>query len=73
MARALIISIFSDIDECSSSPCSNGATCSDQVNGYTCTCVSGWQGTHCDQGTDIIRAYPCSLVISSTSQYSYNE
>jgi hypothetical protein len=27
---------FSDIDECIPNPCKNGATCSDQVNGYKC-------------------------------------
>ena len=51
MARSILDYITPDIDECSSNPCANGATCSDQVNGYTCICAGGWQGTHCDQGT----------------------
>lgn len=42
--------MFSDVDECASNPCQNGATCNDQVNGYTCTCSGGWTGTICDQG-----------------------
>ena len=40
----------SDIDECSSSPCDNGGTCSDFVDGYTCTCDAGYTGTHCETG-----------------------
>ena len=27
-----------DVDECSSSPCMNGATCIDYVDSYVCTC-----------------------------------
>lgn len=41
---------FIDIDECSSSPCSNGGTCNDQVNEYSCTCASGYSGLGCAQG-----------------------
>jgi hypothetical protein len=41
---------FSDIDECLSNPCQNGATCNNEQNGYTCRCAGGWQGTNCDIG-----------------------
>ena len=37
-----------DIDECASDPCMNGATCNDTVNGYTCSCIPGYTGTHCE-------------------------
>ena len=37
-----------DIDECSSSPCQNDGTCTDEVNGYTCSCVAGYTGTNCE-------------------------
>ena len=41
---------FTDIDECASNPCQNGATCNNLQNQYTCTCAGGWQGTHCELG-----------------------
>lgn len=41
----------SDIDECGSSPCVNGATCNDNVHSYSCTCASGYGGDRCDRGT----------------------
>jgi len=43
---------FTDIDECASNPCQNGATCNNLQNQYTCTCAGGWQGTHCELGDD---------------------
>ena len=30
--------VLSDIDECASDPCQNGATCIDKVNEFTCDC-----------------------------------
>ena len=32
------------IDECTSKPCLNDATCMDHVNGYNCSCTLGYQG-----------------------------
>ena len=37
-----------DINECSSSPCDNGATCIDAVDSYTCACFDGYTGTNCE-------------------------
>ena len=42
--------IFSDIDECASDPCMNLATCNDSINEYTCECLPGTTGTHCETG-----------------------
>ena len=39
-----------DINECASSPCQNGATCNDVVNGYTCDCAAGYTDTDCTTG-----------------------
>lgn len=30
-----------DIDECASTPCKNGAKCTDGPNKYTCECAEG--------------------------------
>ena len=40
-----------DIDECSSNPCLNGGTCTDQVNGYVCSCQAGYTGSQCQSRT----------------------
>ena len=37
-----------DINECQSSPCRNGGTCVDRVNGYECTCAPGYGDTRCE-------------------------
>lgn len=41
---------FIDIYECYNNNCTNGATCKDGVNGYTCICMSGYTGTYCEIG-----------------------
>ena len=42
--------VISEVDECSSNPCVNGGTCTDQLNRYTCTCESGFTGNNCETG-----------------------
>lgn len=37
-----------DIDECASSPCLNGGFCTDELNGFNCTCPTGTSGTLCE-------------------------
>ena len=44
---------FSD-DVCASNPCQNGATCQLVVDGYICTCDSGFLGTHCEIGKKLL-------------------
>ena len=37
-----------DINECISDPCVNGASCTDLVDMFNCTCVDGFNGTTCE-------------------------
>lgn len=48
----LIYSIVSlvDVDECASVPCQHGGTCTDKLNGFTCSCAQGYTGTMCETG-----------------------
>ena len=41
-----------DVDECLSNPCKNGATCTDFVGGYFCRCISAWEGFDCSINKD---------------------
>ena len=36
-----------NIDECASNPCTNGATCNDQIDDYRCDCSLGYSGRNC--------------------------
>ena len=35
-------------DPCSPNPCSNGGTCNNNSNPYTCSCMFGYSGDNCD-------------------------
>ena len=37
-----------EIDECEVRPCSNGASCADGFNSFTCSCLAGFEGDTCD-------------------------
>ena len=41
---------FQDEDNCALGPCENGGSCIDDVNSYTCNCITGFIGEHCETG-----------------------
>jgi hypothetical protein len=41
-----------DINECASVPCKNGATCVDAIAAFQCVCPAGLTGTLCDVDID---------------------
>ena len=45
-----IYNIISVIDNCLSSPCLNGATCTNRINAFNCSCVAGYNGMYCQKG-----------------------
>ena len=46
--------IISDMDDCLLNNCTNGATCVDGIDMYTCQCVHGYTGDHCEAGESYI-------------------
>ena len=43
-----------EFDECSSSPCLNGGSCTDGINDYTCSCPSPYFGKRCQGNNSIV-------------------
>ena len=55
-----------DVDECKSSPCQNGGTCTDStgsgalsVHAHHCACAAGYNGTRCEIDVDECASSPC--------------
>ena len=45
------LSLHLDINPCSSSPCENGGTCVNTIDGnYTCVYETQWTGSNCEVG-----------------------
>ncbi|XP_078574326.1 uncharacterized protein LOC144860792 [Branchiostoma floridae x Branchiostoma japonicum] len=51
--------LCADMDECSSAPCRNGATCQDGVNSFTCQCAPGFNGSLCETDINECSSAPC--------------
>ncbi|XP_052809439.1 neurogenic locus notch homolog protein 1-like [Mya arenaria] len=48
-----------ETDECASNPCNNGGMCNDAINGFTCTCEAGFEGTTCQTDINECASTPC--------------
>ena len=50
-----------DVDECLSSPCGNGAVCSESrpPPGFACTCTAGYSGPLCETDINECSSQPC--------------
>ncbi|XP_077982203.1 sushi, von Willebrand factor type A, EGF and pentraxin domain-containing protein 1-like [Glandiceps talaboti] len=47
------------VDECESGPCQNGGACTDAIGSYSCGCLVGYQGNHCEVNFDDCQSNPC--------------
>lgn len=52
------------MNECQSDPCLNGATCIDGVGSYTCDCVAGYTGIHCETGKGYCMSFLAIIILS---------
>ncbi|XP_052815355.1 uncharacterized protein LOC128242297 isoform X2 [Mya arenaria] len=50
---------FSNVDECTSSPCLHGGTCRDMANRYMCSCAPGYKGDNCETDINECASDPC--------------
>ncbi|KAH3785149.1 hypothetical protein DPMN_163234 [Dreissena polymorpha] len=48
-----------DINECSSYPCRNGATCTNLLNQFSCRCTPGYTGPTCASDINECASNPC--------------
>lgn len=48
-----------NIDECADSPCHNGGTCEDGINGFTCRCPEGYHDPTCLSEVNECNSNPC--------------
>ncbi|XP_052811038.1 neurogenic locus notch homolog protein 2-like isoform X3 [Mya arenaria] len=69
--------VCEEVNECGSNPCKNGGTCNDMLNGYTCTCLSGFGGTLCVQDCGVPAStengavtYPDGTLVGATATYA---
>ena len=50
LIEGIDILIATEMDECESNPCQNGASCNDLVASYSCSCAAGYTGDDCSIG-----------------------
>ena len=59
MCNSVLVLIVAD--KCLSEPCRNGGSCIEDLGGYTCRCLPGFVGVHCQTGISYKSAYMCSF------------
>lgn len=47
------------MNECASNPCQHGGVCTDHLNGYMCSCSTGYTGEQCETNIDDCVNHPC--------------
>lgn len=47
------------MNECASNPCQHGGVCTDHLNGYVCSCSTGYTGEQCQTNIDDCINHPC--------------
>ena len=47
------------MNQCFSTPCQNGGTCTDGINRFTCACLAGYNGTTCENNINECASSPC--------------
>lgn len=57
------INFFQDVNECLTSPCSNGGTCRNLPGSFVCQCAPGWTGQTCQLGTSLLEDICFSLFL----------
>ncbi|XP_066275068.1 fibropellin-1-like [Branchiostoma lanceolatum] len=66
-----------NVDECASNPCQNGGTCQDGINSYSCSCLTGYHGDHCESDpapiTSRMTPYQCSSASCPDGMYCTEE
>ena len=45
-----LFNIAIDTNDCLTNPCQHDGSCKDGINGYTCSCVAGYEGADCETG-----------------------
>ena len=48
-----------DINECSL--CQNGGSCRDTIDGYSCLCMRGYSGVHCETDINECQGIDCKV------------
>jgi len=51
--------LIKDKTNCFPNPCRNGASCVDEINSYSCTCLSGYEGNNCQTNINECASNPC--------------